>query len=200
MRLTQRGLPFYDEVVRLALSPQGILNMTRRIIRIHRLFTPVCLLSLGLLISSTPSQAADVASERVTFKTVKAGKMGAYDALARLTKRSFDQGDYATAGALARILESSWDKGETDLQKNSPEIFKQIDGAMDGFIKPLTTYALRLLIDTKEMTFPPLSDPKNAELYKKSRDAFFAETTTPPDRAKVQQSFETYLGKLKLAE
>jgi hypothetical protein len=64
-------------------------------------------------------------------------KMGAYRALAQLSYQAFQKGDNATAAELARILERAWDKGEQDLSKSSPEVWQQIDEAMDVFIKPL---------------------------------------------------------------
>jgi hypothetical protein len=72
--------------------------------------------------------------------TVDNTKMGAYRALAQLSYDAFKRGDSATAATLARILERTWDKGETDLDKSNPDVWKQIDGSMDGFIKPVMRY------------------------------------------------------------
>ena len=70
-------------------------------------------------------------------------KMGAYRALAQLSFQAFQKGDDATAAELARILERTWDKGEGDLSKSNPEVCKQIDGSMDGFIQPVLHYTAK---------------------------------------------------------
>ena len=43
----------------------------------------------------------------------------------------------ATAKKKARELEVAWDTHEKALQKKSPDVWGQIDKAMDAFIKPL---------------------------------------------------------------
>jgi hypothetical protein len=73
-------------------------------------------------------------------------KMGPYRALARLAYTAHQKGDDATAAQLARILERVWDKaedygGDTALSKTNPEVFKQVDKAMDDFIAPLENYS-----------------------------------------------------------
>src|ERR1043165_79269 len=67
-------------------------------------------------------------------------KMGTYRALAQLSFRFFREGDKATAATLARILERSFDQGEGNLEKASPKIYREIDGAMDDFIHPILRY------------------------------------------------------------
>jgi len=72
-------------------------------------------------------------------------KMGAYRALAQHTYLEFQKGDVASAAQLARVLERVWDKGEdyggdTALKKTHPDLFEEIDKAMDDFISPLTDY------------------------------------------------------------
>ena len=69
-------------------------------------------------------------------------KMGPYRALAQLAFASFQKGDVPAAAQLAKILERVWDKaedygGDTALKKTNPQIFEQIDKAMDDFITPL---------------------------------------------------------------
>ena len=69
-------------------------------------------------------------------------KMGPYRALAQLAFASFQKGDVLAAAQLARILERVWDKaedygGDTALKKTNPQVFEQIDKAMDEFITPL---------------------------------------------------------------
>jgi hypothetical protein len=73
-------------------------------------------------------------------------KMGPYRALAHLAFAALQKGDGATAAQLARVLERVWDKGEdyggdTALSKTNPELFKQIDKAMDEFITPLENFS-----------------------------------------------------------
>ena len=72
-------------------------------------------------------------------------KMGPYRALAQHTFAEFQKGDSAAAAQLARVLERVWDKGEdyggdTALKKTHPDLFEEIDKAMDDFITPLTDY------------------------------------------------------------
>jgi hypothetical protein len=72
-------------------------------------------------------------------------RMGAYRALAQHVFAEFQKGDVASAAMLARVLERVWDKGEdyggdTALKKTHPDLFEQIDKAMDDFIAPLTEY------------------------------------------------------------
>jgi len=72
-------------------------------------------------------------------------KMGAYRAIAQHAYLEFQKGDMAAAAQLARSLERVWDKGEdyggdTALKKTHPDLFEQIDKAMDDFITPLMDY------------------------------------------------------------
>lgn len=72
-------------------------------------------------------------------------KMGPYRALAQHIYADFQKGDVAAAAQMARVLERVWDKGEdyggdTALKKTHPDLFDEIDKAMDDFITPLTDY------------------------------------------------------------
>jgi hypothetical protein len=72
-------------------------------------------------------------------------KMGPYRALAQHIYADFQRGDVAAAAQMARVLERVWDKGEdyggdTALKKTHPDLFEEIDKAMDDFISPLTDY------------------------------------------------------------
>jgi hypothetical protein len=72
-------------------------------------------------------------------------KMGAYRAIAQHAYLEFQKGDSVAAAQLARSLERVWDKGEdyggdTALKKTHPDLFEQIDKAMDDFITPLMEY------------------------------------------------------------
>ena len=72
-------------------------------------------------------------------------KMGPYRALAQHAFTEFQRGDLATAAQLARVLERVWDKaedygGDTALHKTHPDLFEEIDKAMDEFVNPLMEY------------------------------------------------------------
>jgi hypothetical protein len=72
-------------------------------------------------------------------------KMGAYRAIAQIAYVQFQKGDAAAAAQLAHSLERVWDKGEdyggdTALKKTHPDLFEQIDKAMDDFVLPLMDY------------------------------------------------------------
>jgi hypothetical protein len=72
-------------------------------------------------------------------------KMGAYRAIAQHAYLEFQKGDTASAALLAHSLERVWDKGEdyggdTALKKTHPDLFEQIDKAMDDFVLPLMDY------------------------------------------------------------
>jgi hypothetical protein len=72
-------------------------------------------------------------------------KMGAYRAIAQHAYMEFQKGDAASAALLAHSLERVWDKGEdyggdTALKKTHPDLFEQIDKAMDDFVLPLMDY------------------------------------------------------------
>ena len=64
--------------------------------------------------------------------------MTPYRNLAADTLQAFKKAnDLPTAKKKARELEVAWDKNEKALQKKSPDLWEQIDKAMDGFIKPV---------------------------------------------------------------
>ena len=72
-------------------------------------------------------------------------KMGAYRAIAQHAFLEFQKGDVAAAAQLAHSLERVWDKGEDyggdmALKKTHPDLFEQIDKAMDDFVLPLMEY------------------------------------------------------------
>jgi hypothetical protein len=75
-------------------------------------------------------------------------KMGAYRAIAQHAYVEFQKGDAAAAAQLAHSLERVWDKGEdyggdTALKKTHPDLFEQIDKAMDDFVLPLMDYKIK---------------------------------------------------------
>ena len=87
--------------------------------------------------------------------------MTPYRKLAADTLTAFKAHDMSTAKKKARELEVAWDTREKALQKKSPDLWGQIDKAMDAFIKPVQG--------------------------------------KPPDPAKVQTAYDTFIAKLQLA-
>ena len=63
--------------------------------------------------------------------------MTPYRKLAADTLKAFKAHDMPTAKKKARELEVAWDTREKALQKKSPDLWGQIDKAMDAFIKPV---------------------------------------------------------------
>jgi hypothetical protein len=106
------------------------------------------ILTAGLfLFSGAATSVPAKAQEKRPSQTagVDNTKMGTYRALAELSFQAFKKGDGVTAAKLARILERAWDSseeggGEKALAKTNPQLFEQIDRAMDVFIKPLIGY------------------------------------------------------------
>ena len=63
--------------------------------------------------------------------------MTPYRKLATDTLQAFKAHDMPAAKKKARELEVAWDTREKALQKKSPDLWGQIDKAMDAFIKPV---------------------------------------------------------------
>jgi hypothetical protein len=107
--------------------------------------------ALGLILGAVVFTAPNpVAVAQDTHPSQGSGvdntKMGPYRALAHLAYTAHQKGDDATAAQLARILERVWDKaedygGDTALAKTNPDLFKQVDKAMDDFVAPLENYS-----------------------------------------------------------
>jgi hypothetical protein len=76
---------------------------------------------------SKPAAGAPAADDNMT----------PYRKLAADTLNAFQAHDMPTAKKKARELEVAWDTREKTLQKKSPDLWGQIDKAMDAFIKPL---------------------------------------------------------------
>jgi hypothetical protein len=100
----------------------------------------VCFIGMGTL---SPASAQEKKAPQTDG--VDNTKMGAYRAIAQHAYLEFQKGDMAAAAQLARSLERVWDKGEdyggdTALKKTHPDLFEQIDKAMDDFITPLMEY------------------------------------------------------------
>ena len=107
--------------------------------------------TLGVLAVSFVLAAAALSSASAQEKKnpqtagVDNTKMGAYRAIAQHAYLEFQKGDAAAAAQLARSLERVWDKaedygGDTALKKTHPDLFDEIDKAMDDFVLPLTEY------------------------------------------------------------
>lgn len=98
-------------------------------------FVALILTFVGLSSAQTLPQTAGVDNS----------KMGAYRALAQHAYAEFQKGDLAAAAQIARSLERVWDKaedygGDMALHKTHPDLFEQIDKAMDAFVTPLEEY------------------------------------------------------------
>ena len=95
----------------------------------------VILTLCGTIASSAqePKQAVD----QSTPAAVANDNMTPYRTLAADTLNAFKAQDMATAKKKARELEVAWDTREKALQKKSPDLWGQIDKAMDAFIKPM---------------------------------------------------------------
>lgn len=74
-------------------------------------------------------------------RVVRDDNMTPYRNMATETLKAFQAKDLATARKRAKDLETMWDRNEKQLEKTSPEVWKQIDKAMDDFIKPLSDKA-----------------------------------------------------------
>jgi len=72
-----------------------------------------------------------------TIALAQDDNMSPYRKLAAETLSAFKAHDMPTAKKKARELEVAYDKGEKALQKKSPDVWGQIDKAMDAFIKPV---------------------------------------------------------------
>ena len=102
-----------------------------------------------LVFSATVCSAVSAQEKRAGQTSQSSGvdntKMGPYRALAQNVFSEFQKGDLATAAQLARVLERVWDKsedygGDMALKKTHPNLFDEIDRAMDEFVLPLMEY------------------------------------------------------------
>ena len=84
-----------------------------------------------------PKPAADAQAKPAAGAVVPDDNMTPYRKLAAAALTAFKAHDMPTAKKKARELEVAWDKGEKTLEKKSPDVWGQIDKAMDAFIKPL---------------------------------------------------------------
>jgi hypothetical protein len=97
-------------------------------------------LTAGATMASSAQElkpGADAQANAGTGAAVPDDNMTPYRKLAADTLTAFKAHDMPTAKKKARLLEVAWDKGEKTLEKKSPDVWGQIDKAMDGFIKPV---------------------------------------------------------------
>ena len=109
---------------------------------IMRAWIPIAMLAgLTVLGTMAPSaqepKPADAPSKPPAGAAAADDNMTPYRNLAADTLKAFKANDMPTAKKKARELEVAWDKNEKALQKKSPDLWGQIDKAMDGFIKPV---------------------------------------------------------------
>lgn len=104
---------------------------------------PILVVLVALILAvAGPSASAQTLPQT---SGVDNSKMGAYRALAQHAYAEFQKGDLAAAAQIARSLERVWDKaedygGDMALHKTHPDLFEQIDKAMDAFVTPLEEY------------------------------------------------------------
>jgi hypothetical protein len=90
-----------------------------------------------LTMCGTIASSAQEPKPAVQQTPVADDNMTPYRNLAADTLNAFQAHDMPTAKKKARELEVAWDTHEKALQKKSPDLWGQIDKAMDAFIKPL---------------------------------------------------------------
>jgi hypothetical protein len=104
-------------------------------------------LLLAALALTCPAQTPSLASPKNPLYPknflvpVDKSHAGQHRALAMLAYLLHEKGDGPTAATVARILECEWDRVEVALKTSSPMLYKEIDDAMDDFIRPIITYA-----------------------------------------------------------
>ena len=89
-----------------------------------------------IVLSAHPKPAADQSTPAASAAAAD-DNMTPYRKLAADALTAFKAHDVPTAKKKARELEVAWDTGEKALQKKSPDLWGQIDRAMDAFIKPV---------------------------------------------------------------
>jgi len=99
------------------------------------------LLTLAVWGTAAVSAGSPRPVDRSTLAAVADDNMTPYRKLAADTLEAFKARDLPTARRNGKALETAWDKNEKALQKSSPAVWKEIDKAMDDFIKPLQAKA-----------------------------------------------------------
>ena len=90
-----------------------------------------------LTVSATIAPSAQEPKPAVAQTPAADDNMTPYRNLAADTLKAFQAHDMPTAKKKARELEVAWDTREKALEKKSPDLWGQIDKAMDDFIKPV---------------------------------------------------------------
>ncbi len=92
---------------------------------------------LGTLIAGGTVASAAQEPKAAASAVAAVDNMTPYRTLATDALTAFKAHDMATAKKKARELEVAWDTREKALEKKSPDVWGQIDKAMDVFIKPV---------------------------------------------------------------
>ena len=97
-------------------------------------------ISIAILVALPVSGSAHAPAPTVNLSKPAPGddNMTPYRKLAEDTLTAFKAHDLPMAKKKAKELETAWDRNEKALQKSAPEVWNQIDKAMDDFIKPLS--------------------------------------------------------------
>jgi hypothetical protein len=102
-----------------------------------RIAMSVTLTVCGAIASSAQEPKPSTQARPAASALASEDNMTPYRKLATDTLQAFKAHEMATAKKKARELEVAWDTREKALQKKSPEVWGQIDKAMDAFIKPM---------------------------------------------------------------
>jgi hypothetical protein len=97
----------------------------------------VTLTLCGTMTASARAAKPTAESKQATGAAAADDNMTPYRKLAADTLTAFKAHDMPTAKKKARELEVAWDGKEKALKKKSPDVWGQIDKAMDDFIKPI---------------------------------------------------------------
>jgi hypothetical protein len=97
----------------------------------------VTLTMCGTIASSAQEPKPEVNQSKPSAGTPAGDDMTPYRELAADTLQAFKADDRPAAKKKARALEVAWDTHEKALQKKSPDLWSQVDKAMDAFIKPV---------------------------------------------------------------
>ena len=95
------------------------------------------LIVCGTIALSAQEPKPAVSESKAATGAAADDNMTPYRKLAADTLKAFKAHDMPTAKKKARELEVAWDTREKALQKKSPDLWGQIDKAMDAFIKPM---------------------------------------------------------------
>ena len=100
---------------------------------ISRLAVVLIAVSIGSAASAAPKAVGAPGQTDATATD----NMTRYRTLATDALTAFKAGDMAAAKAKSRELEKAWDGEQKELKSKSPDVWTNIDNAMDAFIKPI---------------------------------------------------------------